>query len=55
MTKPPDEKVPDLCDGNFDVITNVRKEIFIFKGKVFGRRNIITESNFQMSFVIRNI
>jgi hypothetical protein len=39
--EPPEEKVPDLCEGNFDVITNVRKEIFIFKGKVIGRTSSI--------------
>jgi hypothetical protein len=30
----PETEVPDLCSGSFDVIANVRKEIFIFKDQV---------------------
>jgi hypothetical protein len=30
-------EIPNLCDGNVDVVTNIRKEIFIFKGEVNKR------------------
>jgi len=31
MRKRPNNEVPNICDGIFDVITNIRREIFIFK------------------------
>ena len=47
VTDPTDEKVPDLCDGSFDVITNVRKEIFIFKEQVFWKKKYLIEVNYE--------